>query len=206
MTEYKKIVKHYEECYEKHGDTSKGMDWPNEKENFKRFEVMLGMIQSKDITNSILDFGCGTSHLNEYIIDQQIKNITYSGCDLSKTFIARAKQKFPKIAYYELDLLKNSEKLPNFDYIICNGVFTEKQNLSFEEMWDYFKTMVSLLFTKVNKGIAFNVMSKAVDWERDDLFHLSTDLLISFITKSLNRNFVIRNDYGLYEYTVYVYK
>ena len=73
-------------------------------------------------------------------------------------------------------------------------------------MWAYTQEMLIAIFSICNKGIAFNVMSKSVDWERWDLFHLPTDLLIDFMTKKLSRNFVIRNDYGLYEYTVYLYK
>jgi len=45
-----------------------------------------------------------------------------------------------------------------------------------------------------------------VDWEREDLFHLSLDSLAGFLVKELGRDFVIRNDYGLYEYTTYVYR
>ena len=47
---------------------------------------------------------------------------------------------------------------------------------------------------------------KQVDWEKDFLFHLPLDTLAFFLTKELTRNFIIRNDYGLYEYTVYLYK
>ena len=49
-------------------------------------------------------------------------------------------------------------------------------------------------------------MSKNVDWERDDLFHLSHDLLSDFLCRKITRNYIIRNDYGLYEYTVYLFK
>ncbi len=49
-------------------------------------------------------------------------------------------------------------------------------------------------------------MSKQVDWERDDLFHLPLDQMADFVCGNLSRNFVIRNDYGLYEYTTYVYR
>ena len=49
-------------------------------------------------------------------------------------------------------------------------------------------------------------MFKLVDWERDDLFHVSIDELGWFLKNNLSRNFVIRNDYKLYEYTTYVYK
>jgi hypothetical protein len=66
--------------------------------------------------------------------------------------------------------------------------------------------MLTKVFAKANKGIAFNVMSKAVQWERDDLFHVPADRLIGFLTEKLTRNFIIRNDYGLYEFTTYIYK
>jgi hypothetical protein len=62
------------------------------------------------------------------------------------------------------------------------------------------------LWLKTNKGISFNVMSKLVDWERDDLFHVSMDEIGLFLKNNLSKNFVIRNDYKLYEYTIYVYK
>ena len=73
-------------------------------------------------------------------------------------------------------------------------------------MFEYFQKLIAATFAKANVGIAFNVMSKAVDWEREDLFHMPADLLIQFMAKKLSRNFIIRNDYGLYEYTVYLYK
>ena len=87
-----------------------------------------------------------------------------------------------------------------------NGVFTEKGKLSFEEMFSYFKRLVKKAFEKSEIGLAFNVMSKHVDWERDDLFHLSFDTLAAFLRQDLTRNFVFRNDYGLHEYTAYLYR
>src|SRR5205085_1407005 len=91
-------------------------------------------------------------------------------------------------------------------YLVMNGVFTEKRELSFDEMLNYFKRLVARVFAHARIGVAFNVMSKQVDWERDDLFHLPLDTLAHFLTKELSRNFIIRNDYGLYEYTTYIYK
>jgi hypothetical protein len=49
-------------------------------------------------------------------------------------------------------------------------------------------------------------MTKHVDWEREDLFHLPFDLLASFLKREVSRNFIVRNDYGLFEYTVYLFK
>ncbi len=50
------------------------------------------------------------------------------------------------------------------------------------------------------------MMSKDVDWEREDLFHLPLNVLSNFLTKEVTRDFIIRYDYGLYEYTTYLYK
>ena len=203
---YKEIVDHYEKCLITHGDNHLGVDWPNENDAIKRYEIMLEIVQDKKVSNTLLDFGCGTGHLLQYITDNQIKNIEYSGLDISPLFVETASSKFPETTFYQTDILEDSNDLPSFDYIILNGVFTEKRELSQEEMWDYFCLMISKVFEKCNKGIAFNVMSKNVDWERDDLFHLSLDTLSKFLCEKLSRNFIIRNDYGLYEYTVYLLK
>lgn len=204
---YDKIVRHYEDCLDQHGDTHKGVDWPNPEDAEVRYSVMLGITTFHDAngTTSILDFGCGTGHLLEYISGNTEMHIEYSGLDISKKFVDVARSKFPNNTFYCLDILETPIGR-TFDFIVMNGVFTEKRELSFDEMWEYFTNILKVVFDYSDKGIAFNVMSKNVDWEREDLFHVSLDKLTDFLVKNLTRNFVIRNDYGLYEYTVYVYK
>lgn len=211
MKKYKSIIEHYESCLEKHGDSNLGVDWPNLNDVDKRYRVMLEII---DLTKglgpkeniSLLDFGCGAGHLKDYLNKNNLKFIQYSGLDISPKFIDLCRSKFKGTEFFVADILEEEDTIGNYDYIIMNGVFTEKRDLSFEEMWDYFMEMILKVYNKCNKGIAFNVMSKNVDWERDDLFHLSHDKLSGFLIKNLTRNYVIRNDYGLYEYTTYVYK
>jgi SAM-dependent methyltransferase len=203
------IVKHYESCLDKHGDSHLGVDWPKQGDAEKRYEVMLDVMKfdkEKPANSALLDFGCGAAHLYQYILDHQFRDISYAGLDISEKFISLSKSKFPSVLFYQMDILDSKEELPLFDYIIMNGVFTEKRELSFEEMWEYFCKMLNTIFSYSSRGIAFNVMSKAVEWEREDLFHVPADRLISFLVKDVSRNFIIRNDYGLYEFTTYVYK
>ena len=207
-TKYYKIVKHYEDCLEKHGDNHLGVDWPKIDDVNKRYKIMLDIIKFNEDTDevvSLLDFGCGTAHLLEYIKKNKYK-IQYSGLDISQKFIDVARNKYPNNSFYCLDIFDSYDEIENFDYFVLNGVFTEKRELSFDEMWEYFTEMIKIIYIKCNKGFAFNVMSKNVDWERDDLFHVSHDLLSAFFSKNLTRNYIIRNDYGLYEYTVYIIK
>ncbi len=203
---YLSIVSHYEACLEQHGDSHLGVDWPKQEDVPKRHRVMLDVIKTgADHRVSLLDFGCGAAHLNEYIVEHGLKNIDYFGLDLSEKFVRLAQSKFPSNEFFCVDLLEENASLPVFDYVVLNGVFTEKRELSFDEMFAYFKRLVTRVFAHASIGIAFNVMSKHVDWEREDLFHLPFDTLATFLTRDVARNFVFRNDYGLYEYTTYVY-
>jgi hypothetical protein len=62
------------------------------------------------------------------------------------------------------------------------------------------------VFAKTRVRLAFNVMSKHVDWEREDLVHLLFDLLVGFLGREQSLNCVFRNDDGLYERSTYPYR
>lgn len=201
---YLEIAKHYDECFKKHGDNHLGVDWPNHDDTVKRHEVMLELIKEKNST--LLDFGCGLGHFYEFLKENNSdKQITYSGLDINNSFYEFCKNKYKNLNFINKDILVDND-IPNFDYIVINGVFTEKRNLSSEDMKDFLYSSLVKLWEKCNKGIAFNLMSKFVDWERDDLFHVSMDELGHFLRKNLSNNFVFRYDYKLFEFTTYVYK
>ncbi len=204
---YRSLKAHYEGCLERHGDSFKGVDWPSAESAETTYRVMLGLIREEPRDRlSLLDFGCGASHLYEYMLRHTIDTVSYSGLDISEVFVELSRRKFPANTYYCLDFLEQHHNLPSFDYIVMNGVFTEKLQLPFDDMLAFFKTMLRLAFPKARKGLAVNVMSKQVDWERDDLFHLPMDVLAAFLSEELSRKFVFRYDYGLFQYTAYVYK
>ena len=185
------------------------MDWPNRPDAEKRYDVMLGLIGDA-APASLLDIGCGLAHLYDRIVERRLDtHLSYEGLDISPAFIAACRGKHPNIRFHEADILAADSALRparQYDYVVLNGVFTEKLAMSHAEMSGFFQRMLATAFEFARKGVAFNVMSKHVDWERDDLFHLPFDEMAGFVTKNLTRNFVIRNDYGLYEYTVYLYR
>jgi hypothetical protein len=87
-----------------------------------------------------------------------------------------------------------------------NGIFTYKGDLAWADMFEYMKKLLRHVFEHARVGIAFNVASKQVDWEREDLFHMPMDVLADFVCAQLSRHFTVRADYGLYEYTMYLYR
>lgn len=202
---YKEIVKHYENCFKVYGDNHKGVDWPNESDALTRYAVMAGLL-NKEQSITLLDLGCGAGHFLTFLEQAaQMDNITYTGADLSEVFIDHCQAKFPERQWIQLDLLHDNVPT-KYDYIIMNGLFTEKLEASFDEMWQFFTQMLIKAWDITNIGMAFNVMSTQVDWQREDLFHVPMDLMGDFLHKNVSRNFTIRRDYGLYEYTVYVFK
>jgi len=210
---YKEIIDHYEKCFDEFGDTPRGVDWTKEEQVDTRYQVMIETIyfyeKNFNLSEkvSVLDYGCGLSHLYNYILKKKLNNIDYTGLEISEKFFNESKKKYPKNKYILGDILKEPSILKiNYDYTILNGVFTEKRQLTYDYMFEYLKKMISIIFTKSNKAIAFNVMSKQVDWEVDTLFHVPIDDMANFLTKKITRNFIIRNDYGLYDYTVYIFK
>ncbi len=210
-TEHLEIVQHYEACLEKFGDTFRGVDWPNALDAATRYKVMLELIKPmkenrEDMPVTLLDFGCGAGHLLEYLQTEERSDIHYSGLDASPKFVELCRKKFPETQFHCVDILPTDLQLHQFDFVVMNGVFTEKRSLSFDEMFAYFCRVIRLVFPLARHGMAFNVMSKHVDWERDDLFHLPFDTLARFLKAEISRNFQFRADYGLYEYTAYVYR
>jgi SAM-dependent methyltransferase len=206
---YLTLQEHYERKLREHGDNHRGVDWPNRPDAEKRYDVMLDMIGSTASQASLLDIGCGLAHLYDRIVEKRWDtHLTYEGLDISPAFITACRRKHPQIRFHELDILAPASVLParQYDYVVLNGVFTEKLAMSHAEMSGFFQRMLATAFEFARKGVAFNVMSKHVDWERDDLFHLPFDEMAGFVTRNLTRNFVIRNDYGLFEYTVYLYR
>jgi SAM-dependent methyltransferase len=203
---YRDIVRYVERCFDQHGDNHLGVGWPNRADALTRYQVMLEVIRPGTTTPcSLLDFGCGLAHLYQYILDDGRTDIDYFGLDISTALLTIARAKYPSISFYEIDVLRDDQPLPHADYVVMNGVFTVKSTLSFDEMRDYAYTVLQRVFPTARVGLAFNVMSKNVDWERDDLFHLPLDDVTGFLTRHLSRNYIIRNDYGLYEYTAYVF-
>ncbi|HXN48162.1 MAG TPA: class I SAM-dependent methyltransferase [Bryobacteraceae bacterium] len=200
-------VRFCEEMLARHGDNYLGVGWTKDARYAAlRYRIMLDVIRPAAAPVDLLDFGCGASHLYEYIVSQGLSNTNYSGLDLSPKFLELSRRKHPDITYYHADLMNAEVTIPEFDYIVLNGLFTYKGPLAYDAMLTYWQTLVERVFRFVRVGLAFNVVSKYVDWERDDLFHLPLETMAAFVTQKLSRHFTIRHDYNLYEYTVYVYK
>lgn len=204
---YRPIVDHYEACYRRFGREARGVDWPNQSDLERRFNVMLGVAEAEQGLVEIIDLGCGPGLLLDYIESTGRRaQFNYTGIDVSPLLVESAKTAWPAEKFFVRDILTQPLPEQSCDYVIMNGVMTEKQSLNQEAMVDFAKSLLAAAYRSARKGIAFNVMSVHVDWKRDDLFHWAFDEVAAFAKQSLSRHMVFRADYGLYEFTCYVFR
>lgn len=205
---YFQLVRHYEARFVEYGATAAGVDWPDEAGATLRYDVMLDLLRWDSLrpaNATLLDFGCGAAGLYEHLRDDELgRHVQYAGHDLSELYIEHCCRTHPEIRFSAGDVLAG-HRLDSVDYVVANGVFTERLDLDHEEMFAFMCAVLEQLVTIARRGVAFNVMSTLVDWERDDLFHVAPSR-IADLAAGFGRRFVIRHDYPLYEYTTYLYR
>ncbi|MFM8304762.1 MAG: class I SAM-dependent methyltransferase [Actinomycetota bacterium] len=193
-----------------HGpDTPLGVGWT--RAFLGRYEAMFDLIRwdrgrDADAPVVLADLGCGAGHFYEFVQQRADWEFDYTGIDISTAFLDASRARFPEAQFVELDILKHQGPLPEFDYVIANGLLNSKGELSWDAMWDYSKRLIRAAYSMTRRGLAFNVMTTHLDWERPDLFHVAFDDMATFVRAELSHHFVFRQDYGAFEYTIYVYR
>jgi SAM-dependent methyltransferase len=206
---YQANVDLVEQLFSIHGDSHLGLGYPKEQGFLDRYRVYFDVVRLSSFVGSSLrmvDIGCGTARLYDHIKQVAPGQVQYVGLDLSDKMIAACQSKHPDALFVQGDPFEETsiwEPLP--DFVVLGGIFTWRPSMTEEQMTEYMVRLLKLAFAHAKVGIAFNVMSKHVDWERDDLYHVPFDTMATLLQTHLTRNYVFRADYRLYEYTTYVY-
>jgi SAM-dependent methyltransferase len=199
-----------EQFLEAHGpDTPLGVGWTRAFAG--RYEVMFDLLRwdradASTERMSLVDLGCGVGHFYDFLQSQTAVEVDYTGVDISPAFLKAARSRFPEARFLDLDILEADGPLPQFDYVIANGLLNSRGSVDYVEMWDYAKRLIRAAYSMARRGLAVNVMTKHLDWEREDLFHVAFDDMAAFVRAELSPHFVFRQDYGAFEYTTYVYR
>lgn len=199
----------YDRALGQFGDTAQGALWPNAADRQLRFDVMLDVLDPTDSAPvTLCDLGCGTGELLARLRERGMTHVRYVGVDRSELALEMARAKFPDAEFHALDVNAEGANLDLVacDYLVANGLFTFRQGLSQAEMRDFLERSIRAVWPGVRRGLAFNVMSKQVDWEREDLFHASIDDMAALLHSLAGRRIRFRADYGLYEYTCYAHR
>lgn len=206
---YHSLVRMVEELHEEHGDNHRGLGYPKVEGFDARYRVYLDVIRPafRGEPCTLLDIGCGTARLLDLIQASGRDTIQYRGVDLSPKLIAAAQKKHPQANFLcgdPFELAEIWQARP--DYVVFGGIFTCRLQMSVDEMTEYMIRLLRVAYASCQRGLVFNVMSHHVDWQRDDLFHVPFDRMAEILQTNFSRHYLFRADYGLYEYTVYLYR
>lgn len=186
--------------------------WPNAKDLPHRFHALLNGVDwslySPEKPLRLLDLGCGPGFLLDYFdFAGLIDKVDYTGVDLAPDILTAAARRWPGKRFLRRDIRREPFPESAFDYAVLCGVFTVRFALDQAAMRTLMVEMLEAIWPSIVHGLAYNVMSKHVDWERDDLFHLPCDDALAIARNSLGtRQVRILHDYGLFEYACLVFR
>jgi len=202
----KALAEHYAEKFSAHGATSEGVDWgPDEAKAFLRYDKMLSVA---DFANgkraSLLDVGCGYGGLRQYASSRNI-DLDYTGIDVAANMTEWARANLPDASFIHGDVLDHKFDR-EFDYVVCNGILTQKLEASGIEMDQFAARLIRRMFSLCTIGAAFNVMTTKVNYTVDNLYYRDPAELFSWCLNEITPHVKLDHSYPLYEYTVYLYR
>jgi hypothetical protein len=151
--------------------------------------------------------GCGYGLLHDYLTENAlIDSVEYTGVDLVAPILREAQARWPDHRFDQRDVREHPYGDEAFDYCIVCGIFMVKPGNSYGDAVAFAESTLKAVWPCVKIGLAFNCMSKHVDWERDDLFHWPLDDIMRFCKREMSRHVSFRLDYGLWESATLVRK
>jgi len=200
------LKKHYKKAFDEFGPTAQGVDWKDKKTADIRYEKMLAVIENDCNNPKILDVGCGYGGLYNYAQEKDVK-LDYFGIDVCENMIEYAKSSIKNATFINNDIFQHNftEK---FDYVVCNGILTQKLNMSQREMDEFAKILIKKMFSLAERGIAFNIMTTKVNFMVNNLYYKSPVEILGYCFNEITPKFRIDHHYpqGFYEYTLYLYR
>ena len=173
--------------------------WGNTKSQKLRFKLLTENFDFKNKT--VLDIGCGFGDLYSFIENQySIKLKKYVGIDVCDDFIVYNQKRFKKknntiFINCEANDLKNN----NFDYCFISGTFNLKMHNNYNEL----KKILNYMYSHSKIACGINLLSTNVDYQNPKDFHYNPSKVIDIVQK-ISKNFKIRHDYPLYEFTIHL--
>lgn len=203
--DFSRLEAHYAGLLRAHGDGPQAVQMRDLPTQERRFEVLAQVGLPPDAR--VLDFGCGTGHLLEFLRRSCGYRGEYVGYDLAADLLAVARTKFPRVQFERRDIF--ADGMPEeFDYVFISGVFNNLTGHNEAFMQD----ALTRLFARTRRALAFNALSAYVDYFDAGLYYADPGEVFAFCKERLSPLVTLRHDYLIkptappYEFTVYVHR
>jgi SAM-dependent methyltransferase len=201
----RELKEHYTETFRRHGASSLGVDWRAKNDLELRYQKMLAVIPADGLGGrpTLLDVGCGFGGLYNFALRQGI-DLAYTGIDVVPEMIQHAAGVLPSGAFLCADVFDYQPRQP-FDFVVCNGILTQKLTTSIREMDRFAQSLIRRLYDLATFGTVFNVMTSKVDYTKENLYHRHPAELLAWCMAEVTEKVRVDHSYPLFEYSVYLY-
>ena len=153
------------------------LGWENEEAHRLRFEILATSVNLKG--KSILDVGCGTGSLLEYLNSKGIET-AYTGVDILESMTEIAINKFPEGNFICTDIFKqNFFKEKSFDVVFSSGIF----NLNLGNNEEFITKALNIFLDLSKEAAVFNLLHHKSPDKEHKYFYYSPDDIIKAVKK-----------------------
>ena len=208
---FKNLQKHYQSLFLKYKYSYETAQQSSRATQKKRIKILIDDFRFSQ-KDKILDFGCGTAYLYEYLKKEKNFKGYYIGIDIIEEIIEANKKKYSKnkkVNFSNLNILKKvDKKILESDYVFISGTF----NNDISTNWKYMKKLLQKLFKNTKKVIAFNNLSTYVDYKDKGLYYVQPEKVFKFCKTYLSKYVLLKHNYLIkkksipFEFTTFVYK
>lgn len=193
------ITTRYRERLQQHGP---GID-ALASGTMERRAVRFGVLQSLGDMHgaSVLDVGCGLADFFAYLRENGI-TADYTGYDITPEFVTLARERFPEASFEVRDI--QTQGIPRrFDYIISSQTFNNR--FQHDDNMKVMRDVLGICYKACDKGVAVDMMTSYVDFQEERLFYYSPEEIFRH-AKSLTKRVMLRHDYPMFEFAIFLYK
>lgn len=200
MKEIDKIRSIYRTALAAHGDSPSSVCWPKGRQDLRFEKLLEPAFGQKGGMLSLCDFGCGLGHMEEYLKQKKISNLSYSGFDTVPELVTKARDLGRNVKFIGHDSVLTSR----YDCVVASGVF----NLAYfddpKQNQTYILERIDMLLKASKVYFACDFMRPDVDYAQRGAWHQPYDVLISHLSK-YSRDIDINMRTLPFEYTVRVF-
>lgn len=191
------IFKYHREMLARFGpDSNLALGWRDKRSQLVRFDALM---EINDLNgHSILEAGCGTGDLFNFLMERYPDITSYTGIDFIPEMIDEARDRIisPKAHFWPVSFM--STILPQADYVFASGSL----NYASSEP-GYIYRAISHLFQLARRGLGFNLLRHIT--KEGMLAAYDPEDIIAFC-RTLSDCVVLKDDYDKEDFTVFVYR
>ena len=191
----------YSNRLQQYGDDIKTMASGTPERRQIRFDVLSQVGNMAGA--SVLDIGCGFGDFYQYLKDRDIR-AKYTGYDINGDLIKICRNKFPEADFEVKDIQKDTI-FEKFDFVFSSQTFNNK--LQYDDNEKVIKDVLKKAYDICTDrgGVAVDMITSYVDFKEARLHYYKPEEIFSYC-KTLTKRVVLRHDYPLFEFAVYMYK